>query len=117
MRDPDGSPMPPAPRPWEGVPCVPPQVACAGASAITDAHVVVLCDIGLPGMDGYEFARQFRARAGKRRVRLVAVSGYAHPEDVARAAEAGFDAHREAMRPGADRAAPHLMAARNPGRT
>jgi PAS domain S-box-containing protein len=54
---------------------------------------VVLCDIGLPGMDGYEFARQLRARAGKRAVRLVAVSGYAQPEDVAKAAEAGFDAH------------------------
>jgi CheY-like chemotaxis protein len=53
---------------------------------------VVLCDIGLPGMDGYEVARQIRAgEAGA--VRLVAVSGYAQPEDVARAMEAGFDAH------------------------
>ena len=54
---------------------------------------VVLCDIGMPGMDGYEFARQFRALSGERPVRLVALSGYAQPEDVARAAEAGFDAH------------------------
>jgi PAS domain S-box-containing protein len=54
---------------------------------------VVLCDIGLPGMDGYEFARQLRALAGKHPVRLVAVSGYAQPEDVAKALDAGFDAH------------------------
>jgi CheY-like chemotaxis protein len=44
-------------------------------------------------MDGYEFARQFRALAASHGVRLVALSGYAQPEDVARAAEAGFDAH------------------------
>jgi CheY-like chemotaxis protein len=54
---------------------------------------VVLLDIGLPGMDGYEFARQFRALAPTDAVRLVALSGYAQPEDIARASEAGFDAH------------------------
>jgi PAS domain S-box-containing protein len=63
------------------------------SSAAERVPDVVLCDIGLPGMDGYEFARQFRARAGGHGVRLVAVSGYAQPEDVTRAAEAGFDAH------------------------
>jgi CheY-like chemotaxis protein len=54
---------------------------------------VVLCDIGLPGMDGYELARQLRALTARYEVRLVALSGYAQPEDVARALEAGFDAH------------------------
>jgi PAS domain S-box-containing protein len=54
---------------------------------------VVLCDIGLPGMDGYECARQLRALSPSRDLRLVAVSGYAQPEDIARAMEAGFDAH------------------------
>ena len=54
---------------------------------------IVLCDIGLPGMDGYEFARQLRALTPTQHVRLVALSGYAHPEDVTRAVEAGFDAH------------------------
>jgi PAS domain S-box-containing protein len=54
---------------------------------------VVLCDLGLPGMDGYEFARQLRALDRRHDVQLVAVSGYAQPEDVTRAAEAGFDAH------------------------
>jgi CheY-like chemotaxis protein len=53
---------------------------------------VVLCDIGLPGMDGYEVAKKLRAAQG-RNVRLVALSGYAQPEDVAMAREAGFDEH------------------------
>jgi signal transduction histidine kinase len=53
---------------------------------------VVLCDIGLPGMNGYEVAQALRAsHDGK--VRLVAVTGYATPEDVKKATEAGFDAH------------------------
>ncbi|MGC3997510.1 MAG: PAS domain S-box protein [Anaeromyxobacter sp.] len=60
------------------------------AEALPD---VVLCDIGLPGMDGYEFARQCRGVAGHRKLRLVAVSGYAHPDDVASAFAAGFDVH------------------------
>jgi CheY-like chemotaxis protein len=63
------------------------------AKASEDLPDIVLCDIGLPGMDGYEFARRLRAFASNDRVRLVALSGYAQPEDVARAAEAGFDAH------------------------
>ncbi len=68
--------------------------AIAGLGKASEALPdVVLCDIGLPGMDGYEFARQLRALSGSRPVRLVAVSGYAQPEDVARAEEAGFDAH------------------------
>jgi PAS domain S-box-containing protein len=54
---------------------------------------VVICDIGLPGMDGYEVARAFRARDRLRCKYLVALSGYAQPEDVQRAREAGFDRH------------------------
>ncbi|MBI5510397.1 MAG: GAF domain-containing protein [Deltaproteobacteria bacterium] len=54
---------------------------------------VVLCDIGLPGMDGYEVARAFRSDAALRSTHLVALTGYALPEDVAKAKEAGFDAH------------------------
>ncbi|ACG73623.1 PAS/PAC sensor hybrid histidine kinase [Anaeromyxobacter sp. K] len=53
---------------------------------------VVLCDLGLPGMSGYDVAAAIRAMAGER-VQLVAVSGYAQPEDVKRAMDAGFDAH------------------------
>jgi PAS domain S-box-containing protein len=72
------------------------EVAHDGPSAVAGALAgrpdVVLCDLGLPGMDGYEVARAVRARLDGD-VRLVAVSGYAQPEDVRRSAEAGFDAH------------------------
>jgi PAS domain S-box-containing protein len=54
---------------------------------------VVLCDIGLPGMDGFEVARALRREDGLRGVFLVALSGYAQPEDLQRASEAGFERH------------------------
>ena len=54
---------------------------------------MVLCDIGLPGMDGYGVARAFRADEALRRTRLVALTGYALPEDIRRATESGFAAH------------------------
>jgi PAS domain S-box-containing protein len=63
------------------------------ARAAEQVPDVVVCDIGLPGMDGYEFARQFRELCSKYPVRLVALSGYAQPEDVANAMAAGFDEH------------------------
>jgi signal transduction histidine kinase len=54
---------------------------------------IVLCDIGLPGMDGYEVARQLRREPGLEKTLLVAVSGYGQEEDRRRSAEAGFDRH------------------------
>ncbi|HSD18900.1 MAG TPA: ATP-binding protein [Anaeromyxobacter sp.] len=54
---------------------------------------VVLCDIGLPVMDGYEVARALRADPALASCVLVAVTGYALPEDQARAMEAGFHRH------------------------
>jgi two-component system, chemotaxis family, CheB/CheR fusion protein len=54
---------------------------------------VVLCDIGLPGMDGYAVAKALRRERGLRHAFLVALTGYALPEDQRRAAESGFDAH------------------------
>ncbi|MCY1064600.1 ATP-binding protein [Nannocystis sp. RBIL2] len=54
---------------------------------------VVICDIGLPGMDGYEVARAIRADPAQRSTRLVALTGYASPQDLQRAREAGFDCH------------------------
>jgi two-component system CheB/CheR fusion protein len=54
---------------------------------------VVLCDIGLPDMDGYDVARALRREAVLRDTYLVALTGYALPEDQRRAREAGFDAH------------------------
>jgi PAS domain S-box-containing protein len=53
---------------------------------------VVLIDLGLPGLDGYEVARRIRA-AGRKDVVLIAVTGYGQREDRLRASAAGFDAH------------------------
>lgn len=61
--------------------------------AVTFRPHVVLCDLGLPDADGYEFARRARADARLTSVRLLALTGYAAPEDKQRAIEAGFDAH------------------------
>jgi len=73
------------------------QVAYDGPSGIAlarDFHPdVVFCDIGLPEMDGYEVARAMRADDALRGTYLVALSGYARPEDRERSAEAGFDWH------------------------
>jgi two-component system CheB/CheR fusion protein len=54
---------------------------------------VVLCDLGLPVMDGFEVARAIRADPALRHCRLIALSGYARPEDVAHSRSAGFDSH------------------------
>jgi PAS domain S-box-containing protein len=54
---------------------------------------VVLCDIGLPGMDGYAVARALRGDDALRGTRLVALSGYALAEDLQRARDAGFERH------------------------
>ncbi len=54
---------------------------------------VVLLDIGLPGMDGYEVAQKLRELPGLRNIRLVAVTGYGRSDDRLRAREAGFDDH------------------------
>jgi len=54
---------------------------------------VVLCDVGLPGMDGYTVAKALRREPGLRNTFLVALTGYALPEDQRRASDAGFDAH------------------------
>lgn len=57
------------------------------------APEVVICDIGLPGMDGYAVARAFRAHRALQDTYMVALSGYAQPEDLQRAREAGFNRH------------------------
>lgn len=54
---------------------------------------LVICDIGLPGMDGYAVARALRESEETRAVYLVALSGYGQEEDRRRAQEAGFDRH------------------------
>jgi len=51
---------------------------------------LLLCDIGLSDMDGYEVARLFRADDDLKNVYLVSLTGYARPEDIQKAREAGF---------------------------
>jgi CheY-like chemotaxis protein len=54
---------------------------------------VVLCDIGLPGLNGYEIAQRLRQRDDGRGAFLMALSGYGQEENKRRALEAGFDIH------------------------
>lgn len=53
---------------------------------------IVLLDIGLPGLSGYEVARQIRGR-NRRNVRIVAVTGWGQANDRRQSADAGFDLH------------------------
>ena len=62
----------------------------AAASLRPDA---VLLDIGLPGMSGYDIAREIRSQPWGRRMLLVAITGWGQPKDRARSREAGFDRH------------------------
>jgi CheY-like chemotaxis protein len=54
---------------------------------------VVLCDLGLPGIDGYQVARRLRQCSELSEIRLISTSGYGQEEDKQRALAAGFDAH------------------------
>ena len=51
----------------------------------------IICDIGLPGMDGYDLARQLQCDAPEVRPILIAVTGYSQAENRERAAQVGFD--------------------------
>jgi len=61
-----------------------------GAEAMPHAAVL---DIGLAGMSGYTLAEKIRAAPWGESMTLIAVTGRSHPEDVARAMQAGFDHH------------------------
>lgn len=54
---------------------------------------VVLCDLGLPGMDGFEVAAELRRDPETASAKLIAVTGYGRDEDRRRSKEAGFDLH------------------------
>jgi len=73
------------------------RLAFSGPAGIDIAHTwqpdLVLCDIGLPGMNGYQVAELLRRDPATHGLRLVALSGYAQPEHLAQGQAAGFNAH------------------------
>jgi CheY-like chemotaxis protein len=73
------------------------RVTYDGPSALDLARAfhpeIAILDIGMPGMDGLELARRFRADPELRRTRLLALSGWGHEQDRERSHEAGFDRH------------------------
>jgi signal transduction histidine kinase len=73
------------------------QMVHNGQAAIKTARTfhpdIVLLDLGLPGMNGFEVAQSFRQDPEMNEVVLIAVSGYGQAEDIARSKAAGFDKH------------------------
>ena len=73
------------------------EVAHDGPSALEVAQAfkpdIVLLDIGLPGMDGYELARRLRRMPEFKSITLLALTGRGHEQDRLRSREAGFDQH------------------------
>jgi CheY-like chemotaxis protein len=73
------------------------RVAHSGKDGIAAARAlaadVVLCDVGLPDIDGYEVARRLRADAATAKARLVALTGYDGDDEQRKAHDAGFDRH------------------------
>ena len=73
------------------------KVANEGKAALDIAKVfhpdVVLLDIGLPGMNGFEVAHQLRSDPSSRDALLIALTGYGEAESRSRSAQAGFDFH------------------------
>ncbi|HYL06240.1 MAG TPA: ATP-binding protein [Thermoanaerobaculia bacterium] len=73
------------------------EIACSGGDGVAAAREfhpdVVLCDLGLPGMNGYEVASALRRDPATAPLRLIALTGYGGDEDRRRSREAGFDIH------------------------
>jgi CheY-like chemotaxis protein len=73
------------------------QIAHDGPTAIEAVRAfrpeVLLLDIGLPTMDGYEVARRLRAEDCGKEARIIAITGYGQEEDRRRSRDAGFDHH------------------------
>jgi CheY-like chemotaxis protein len=65
------------------------------AVAAVDAFTpdIVILDIGLPGMNGYDVARTLRGKQGKHHLELIALTGWGSSEDKQKALDAGFDVH------------------------
>ena len=73
-------------------------VGCSDGRAGLDTIVelmpsIALVDIGLPELDGYQVAKEFRAQHPDASVKLIALTGYGQESDIAESTEAGFDAH------------------------
>ena len=73
------------------------RVACTGPEGLSVAKEwvpdVALCDIGLPGLSGWELARELRRDPKTAHMRLLAITGYGSEMDRQRSAEAGFEKH------------------------
>lgn len=71
----------------------------SGENALINARSaspnVLLLDIGLPGIDGFELARQLRATPATASALLVALTGYSRAQDRKKSLEAGFNHHLE----------------------
>lgn len=73
------------------------EVAADGPTAVAAAEAnppdVVLLDIGLPGMDGWQLAGRLRGLDGPKRPLLVALTGHGEEADLSRSRKAGIDLH------------------------
>jgi CheY-like chemotaxis protein len=73
------------------------RMACSGQQALEQASAfapeVVLLDIGMPCMDGFETARCMRALPGGPGMRIIALTAWGHPDISRRLNEAGFERH------------------------
>ncbi len=71
--------------------------ALSGAEGISKAKEnkphVILCDIGIPGMNGYEISKYIRQDDKLKDIYLIAISGYSSEKDIEQSLEAGFDEH------------------------
>jgi len=78
-------------------PMQPHQTASNGVDALAVATKlrpnVVLLDLGMPGMDGYELARRMRAESWGKEALLIALTGWGQDQHRRRSQEAGFDRH------------------------
>jgi CheY-like chemotaxis protein len=72
-------------------------VAYGGQQALDDIRSkrpdAAILDIGMPELNGYEVARRIREEDWGRDIFLLAITGWGHPDDVARAKAAGFNEH------------------------
>lgn len=73
------------------------QVRYSGHEGVEAAKILlpdlVILDIGMPGLDGYQACRLIRASSGGEAIHIYALTGYGQLEDIRKSKEAGFDQH------------------------